>query len=62
MNCSERADNMSKRKLIEYFKPDINKNVKLMLTVPVHNEPIIEAATSQDKEAVTIEEYKPFYL
>ena len=33
MNCNERADNMSERKLTDYFKPGNNKNVRKMLTV-----------------------------
>ena len=28
MNCNERADNMSKRKLIDYLKTGNNKNVR----------------------------------
>ena len=28
MTCNERADNMSKRKLTNYFKPGNNKNVR----------------------------------
>ena len=61
MNCNERADNMSKCKLIDYFKPVKNKNVRKDVDSTVQNEPIIETTTSQDKEAVTIEEDKPFH-
>ena len=28
MNCNERTDNMSKRKLTDCFKPGNNKNVR----------------------------------
>ena len=33
MNCSERADNMSKCKLTDYFKSGNNKMLGKMLTV-----------------------------
>ena len=46
MNCSERADNMSKRKLTDYFKPSNNKNVRKDFGSTVQNEPIIETTTS----------------
>ena len=62
MTCNERADNMSKRKLTDYFKPGNNKNVRKDVDSTVQNEPIIETTTSQDKEAVTIEEDKPFQM
>ena len=52
MNCNERADNMSKRKLTDYFKPGNNKNVRKDVDSTVQNEPIIETTTSQDKETV----------
>ena len=61
MNCNERADNMSKCKLIDYLKTVKNKNVRKDVDSTVQNEPIIETTTSQDKEAVTIEEDKPFH-
>ena len=61
MNCNERADNMSKRKLTDFFKPGNNKNVRKDVDSPVQNETIIETTTSQDKEAITIEEDKPFH-
>ena len=61
MNCNERADNMNKRKLTDYFKPGNNKNVRKDVDSTVQNEPIIETTTSQDKEAITIEEDKPFH-
>ena len=61
MNCDERADNMSKCKLIDYLKTVKNKNVRKDVDSTVQNEPIIETTTSQDKEAVTIEEDKPFH-
>ena len=61
MNCNERAGNMNKRKLIDYFKPGNDKNVRKDVGSTVQNEPIIETTTSQDKEAVTIEEDKPFH-
>ena len=61
MNCNERADKMSKCKLVDYFKPVKNKNIRKDVDSTVQNEPIIETTTSQDKEAVTIEEDKPFH-
>ena len=61
MNCNERADNMSKCKLIDYLKTVKNKNVRKDVDSTVQNEPIIETITSQDKETVTIEEDKPFH-
>ena len=61
MNCNERADNMSKRKLTDFFKPGNNKNVRKDVDSPVQNETIIETTTSQDKEAIIIEEDKPFH-
>ena len=60
MNCNKRANNMSKRKLTDYFKPGNSKNVRKDVDSTVQNEPIIETTTSQDKEVVTIEEDKPF--
>ena len=60
MNWNERADNISKRKVTDYFKPGNNKNVRNNVDNTVQIEPIIEITTSQDKEAVTIEEDKPF--
>ena len=60
MNCNERAANISKRNLTGDFKPCNNKNVRKYIDSTVQNEPIIETTTSQDKEAVTIEEDKPF--
>ena len=61
MNCNDRADNMSKRKLTDYFKHANNKNVRKDVDRTVQNEPIVETITSQDKEAVKIEEDKPFH-
>ena len=53
---------MSKRKLTDCFKPSNNKNVrKYIIDSTVQNEPVIETPISQDKEAVTIEEDKPFH-
>ena len=52
---------MSKCKLIDYLKTVKNKNVRKDVDSTVQNEPIIETTTSQDKEAVTIEEDKPFH-
>ena len=52
---------MSKCKLINYLKTVKNKNVRKDVDSTVQNEPIIETTTSQDKEAVTIEEDKPFH-
>ena len=59
MNFNERADNMSKCKLtisnlviIKMLEKDDDSTVQ--------NDPIIETTISQDKEAVTIEENKPF--
>ena len=60
MNCNARAENMSKRKLTDYFKPGNNKNVRKDVDSTVQNEPIIETATSQNKEAVIVED-KPFH-
>ena len=60
MNWNERADNISKRKVTDYFKPGNNKNVRNNVDNTVQIEPIIKITTSQDKEAVTIEEDKPF--
>ena len=60
MNWNERADNISKRKVTDYFKPGNNKSVRNNVDNTVQIEPIIEITTSQDKEAVTIEEDKPF--
>ena len=60
MNWNERADNISKRKVTDYFKPGNNKNVRNNVDNTVQIEPIIEITTSQDKEAVTVEEDKPF--
>ena len=60
MKCNERADNMSKCKLTDYFKPGNNQNVRKDVDSTVQNEPIIETTSSEDNEAVTIEEYKPF--
>ena len=51
---------MSKRKLTDYFKPGNNKNVRKDVDSTVQNEPIIETATSQNKEAVIVED-KPFH-
>ena len=59
MNCNARAENMSKRKLTDYFKPGNNKDVRKDIDSTVQNEPIIETTTSQDKEGVAIEEDKP---
>ena len=61
LNCNEKADSTSKRKVTDYFKSGNNKNVRKYVESTVQNEPIIEATTSQDKEAVTIEEDKPFH-
>ena len=58
MNCNDRADNMNERKLTDFFKPGNNKNVRKDVDSPVQNETIIETTTSQDKEAITIEEDK----
>ena len=60
MNCNERADNISKLKVTDYFKPGNNKNVRNNVDNTVQIEPIIKITTSQDKEAVTVEEDKPF--
>ena len=63
MNCNERAENMSKRKLTtdyDYFKPGNNKNIRKDVESTVQNEPMIETPTLQNKEAVTKEKYKPF--
>ena len=62
MNYNERADNMSKHKRNRYFKPGNNKNVRKNVDRAAQNEPIIETTTSQNKEAVTIEENKPFHV
>ena len=43
MNCRERADNISKCKQTDYFKPSNNKNVRKDVD---SNEPIIETTTS----------------
>ena len=59
MNCNARAENMSKRKQTDYFKPGNYKNVRKDIDSTVQNEPIIETTTSQDKEGVAIEEDKP---
>ena len=40
MNCNERADNMSKRKLTDYFKPGNNKIVRKDVDSTVENEPL----------------------
>ena len=61
MNCNERADNRSKPKLTDYFKSGYDKNVRKDVDSTVQNEPIIQTTTSQDKEAATIEEGKPFH-
>ena len=42
--------------MTDYLKSGNNKNVRKYVESTVQNEPIIEATTSQDKEAVTIEE------
>ena len=42
MNCNERADNMSKRKLTDHFKLGDNKNVRKNVDSTVQNESIIE--------------------
>ena len=47
---------MSKGKLTHYFKPGNNKIVRKDVDSTVQNEPIIKTTTSQDKEAVTMEE------
>ena len=62
MNCNERADNMSKHKLTDYFKPGNNKNVRKDVDSTAQNEPIIETTTLQSKEAITIEKDKPFHV
>ena len=61
MNCNERADNMSKRKLTDYFIPGNDKNVREDVDSTVQNEPIIKITNSQDQEVVTIEEDEPFH-
>ena len=61
LNCNEKADSTSKRKVTDYLKSGNNKNVRKYVESTVQSEPIIEATTSQDKEAVTIEEDKPFH-
>ena len=50
MNCNERADNMSKRKPTDYFKPGNNKKVRKDVNSTVQNEPMIGTTTSQDKD------------
>ena len=45
MNCNERADNISKHKLTDYFKPGNNKNVRKDVDSTAQNEPIIETTT-----------------
>ena len=52
---------MSKRKLADYFNPGNNTNVREDVDSTVQNQPIIETTTSQDKEALTIGEDKPFH-
>ena len=52
---------MIKRKLTDNFKPGNNKNVRKDVHSTVQNKPIVETTNSQDKEAVTIEEDKPFH-
>ena len=47
--------------MTDCLKSGNNKNVRKYVESTVQNEPIIEATTSQDKEAVTIEEDKPFH-
>ena len=42
--------------MTDCLKSGNNKNVRKYVESTVQNEPIIEATTSQDKEAVTIEE------
>ena len=59
MNCNERADNMSKRKLF-ISNLVITKMLEEMLKA-LFNELIIETTTSQDKKAITAEEDKPFH-
>ena len=61
MNCNGRSGNMNKRKLTYYFKPGNNKSVRKDVDSTVQNERIIEITTSEDKEAVTIAEDKPFH-
>ena len=61
MNCNKRANNMSKRKLTDYFKPGNSKNVRKDVDSTVQNEPIIETTTLQDQEVVAIEEGKQFH-
>ena len=45
INCNKRADNMSKRKPTDYFKPGNNKNVRKGVDSTVQNEPITETTT-----------------
>ena len=52
--------NMSRCKLTDYFKPGNNKNVRQDVDSTVENQPVTETTILQDKEAVTIEENKPF--
>ena len=52
---------MSKRKLTDYFKPSNYKKVTKDVDSTYQNQPIIKTTTSQDKEAVTIEEHKAFH-
>ena len=47
--------------MTDCLKSGNNKNVRKYVESTVQNEPIIEATTSQDKEAVTIEEDTPFH-
>ena len=61
MNCNKRANNMSKRKLTDYFKPGNSKNVRKDVDSTVQNEPIIETTTLQDQEVVAVEEDKQFH-
>ena len=47
MNCNERADNISKLKVTDYFKPGNNKNVRNNVDNTVQIEPIIKITTSR---------------
>ena len=52
---------MSKCKLTDYFKPSNYKKVTKDVDSTYQNQPIIKTTTSQDKEAVTIEEHKEHF-
>ena len=54
MNCNERADNMSKRKLTDHFKLGDNKNVRKNVDSTVQNEPIIDMSQQKERNQFTL--------